>query len=219
MNSRSSSHQARTGPCHRFATMLVATASFLLPWCACGQGTLLFDTDVLGLVDTRMTLGSELLDSRYGAQLFTPSPGNTLPLIPLLPLTTFKDGPDAGYVNPVLVTVPNAPAGSSANIIIGVSPAGLPNVLCGNFGPFSFTLGSDTQPGYMTGMPPFLMIVGDSCIPELPPVLLSLAAAGLLLVWRRWTATVESVRNGAARVVRLRAAVRPRRLPPHPARP
>ncbi len=151
-----------------------------------GQGTILFDTHVPGIVDARWWLSSEAgvpFGAGWTAQLFAGPVGSPLPVFssvtPLFPTTTFRPSSSAesGYVNPVVVTVPNMPPGAQAFVIMTAYPDVNPRP------PFStavgngiiVTLGGDGQPpAYLQG---FLGLAGF--IPEPSPV--SLAAVGAVL--------------------------------------
>ena len=132
---------------------------------AAGQGTILFDTYVPGVVISRWSDYNGFLGEEFGAQLFVADRGGFL--IPLFPPTTFGSGTRAGFVDPVLVTVPGHDPGENLLIAMGVFRTSQANALLGYQDVF-VTLGRGASPGYLRGLPEQVIV------PEPSPVILLL---------------------------------------------
>ena len=82
----------------------------------------MFDNHVPGVIDAPVNLGGTpvritdgVLGWRWEAQLFGGPEGmGSNALMPLFPKTTFQTGASAGYVVPVVVTIPDVPPGGKA---------------------------------------------------------------------------------------------------------
>lgn len=157
--------------------------ALVMMWCFCahGQGTILFDTHVPGVVDSRwLYLGP--LDEEWEAKLFLEEPLEP-PLsewIPLFPTTTFRSATtgEAGYVNPVLVTVPGHDPGERVVVSMRAYFRGWPEASGGTLLPVVLGSGAD-NPGYLIGLPATVQI------PEAGTLVLAGLGAGLLLAFRK----------------------------------
>ena len=144
-----------------------------------GQGTILFNNHVPGIVDCRWFgegQGGDPLSESWGAQL------SLLGGEDLFPATTFKSkaSGEAGYLKPVLVTVPGHLAGDQVTVtmhVYRISPppggAGAGNV------DLLVMLGTPEEPGYLTGLPVSIYI------PEPSTWMLALVGLGALFLFRR----------------------------------
>ena len=150
-----------------------------------GQGTVLFDTHVPTIVDAPFTFAREPVGSDFGAQLFV-SDAVAGTLLPLTPTTTFKTGPafELFYVNPVVVTVPGKPPGSTVDLEMGIFPLSNPRQYCTGQSIITVVLGGGAlPPAYLTGLG--RSDVPPDCVPEpsvLPLLMLALGIAGIKLV-------------------------------------
>jgi hypothetical protein len=148
---------------------------------AVGQGTILFDTHVPGLVDSRWeTPNGQPFGPEWGAQLVIPTAPNEF--LRLEPSTTFKSGPasELGYVNPVTVTAPDFPPGTS--VTVGMNVFLLDNHSLQGLYLTQITLGGgDQPPAYLTGLPAVMEFVPEPS----SWALLGVGALGLAIRWRR----------------------------------
>jgi len=98
--------------------LLIALAAVLIAATSYGQGTVYFNTRVVGVVDAPVKLSDGTSPGPdYTAQLFLVNADNSL--TPLTPATTFRSGSAANqmYVAQIdSVVVPGAPAGGSAKL-------------------------------------------------------------------------------------------------------
>ena len=153
-----------------------------------GQGTILFDTHVSGIVDARWWLSSEVgvpFGEGWTAQLLAGPVTSPLPgfagVAPLVPTTTFRPSSsvEKGYVNPVVVTVPDFLPGEKVYVLMRVyltAEGPLPYRTAISNG-IIVTLGGDGQPpGYLQGL-----LGSAGFIPEPSPI--SLAAVGAVLLF------------------------------------
>jgi hypothetical protein len=139
-----------------------------------GQGTVLFDTLIPGVVDARVFWMEDRPWERWTAQLFggpigTPESG----FIPLYPIARF-DPSGSGYVIPIKVTVPGIFPGETAAIQMRV----IPNFTGGYAGSniIPVTLGSESAAATLIG----LQSIPAFFIPEPSSlVLLGMGALGL----------------------------------------
>jgi len=101
--------------------LLIALAAVLITATSYGQGTVYFNTRVVGVVDAPVTLqGGGSPGPDYSAQLFLVGAGGSLTA--LTPATTFRTGSAAAqqYVQPVdVVVIPGTTAGGSATLQMG----------------------------------------------------------------------------------------------------
>ena len=151
-----------------------------------GQGTILFDTHVPGIVDARWWLSSEAgvpFGEQWTVQLLAGPVTSPLPgfdrLTPLVPTTTFRPSTSAekGYVNPVVVTVPGFLPGEKAYVFMRAyltAEGPLPYRTAGSNGIIVTLGGGGSPPGYLQGL-----LGSAGFIPEPSPV--SLAAVGAVL--------------------------------------
>ncbi|MBI4657721.1 MAG: immunoglobulin domain-containing protein [Verrucomicrobia bacterium] len=110
-------------------------------------GTVTFNNRVPGVVDVRAELRNGTpVSEGFTGQLFGGPEGGSL--LPLLPMTTFRTGAAAGYVNPVTVNVAGVKPGGRATLVMRVfngatfetSPVRLES------NPFTLVLGGGTLP-------------------------------------------------------------------------
>jgi hypothetical protein len=104
--------------------LLIALAAVLVTAASYGQGTIYFNTRVVGVVDAPVLLANgNSPGPDYSAQLFLVGAGGSL--TPLTPATTFRSGSAVAqtYVTPVdQVVVPGVNTGGSASIAMGAWP-------------------------------------------------------------------------------------------------
>jgi hypothetical protein len=159
-------------------TLSVLLALPLIHISALAQGTILFDTQVPGIVDAPFSVGRLPPGPSFGAELllYDPAAGT---LLTLSPTTTFKTGPgtDPFYVEPVVVTVPEHAPGSLAEVVMGIFELSDPRgPFCTGQSVVTVKLGGgDLPPAYLEGLGP--SDVPPDCIPE-PSILSLLALAG-----------------------------------------
>jgi hypothetical protein len=142
-----------------------------------GQGTILFDTHVPGIVDAQVTTGSRT-SPVSGEGLVAQLIGLRIPSLqqdPLFPTTGFfTSGGSLGYVIPVVVTVPNVPPGEEFTVFMRVTSE-LDRFTIGSTGPITIVLGGGNQPAaYLTGMRDAILV------PEPKTFGLAMIGAGLL---------------------------------------
>lgn len=102
--------------------------------------------------------------------------------VALLPRTTMRPGADAGYVNPVVVTVAGVPAGDRATLALLVFNGNSFETSSG-FGtsaPITITLGNPDAPAQLIGLQAFTF----NCIPEPSAFGLLLVGLGSALAYR-----------------------------------
>lgn len=184
--------------------LLITFGSFLITLNAFAQGAIYFNThDTSHGVDAKVYLEgvTPLAGSSYLAQLYA-APGmnsSFAALHPGSPVTTFRTGAAAGYVNPVIVTFPEIPenfVGYTVQMRVWDNSSGLfPDwasaqsawqkgmVIANVSKPVSFagSIGSVPSVSYLTGLQ------GFSLIPEPTTLAFAGVAATALLIFRRRT--------------------------------
>jgi len=140
---------------------------WFLCWQASGQGTVLFNNNVPGIVDAPMFVNRERIRGGFTAQLYVRPLTGQEPFIPLFPTTTFKTGQeDRGFVNPVVVTAPGLPPGSEVFFLFHIfngSTYETSDPLCRGSTTAHGVLGTGAEaPGYLLG----LTSIDFDCIPE-----------------------------------------------------
>ncbi len=123
-----------------------------------GQGTILFDTRLPGVVDARVTFpfGGGVGEG-WKAQLFGARPGQ--PWVPLLPATSFRTSSDAdmGYVIPTVVTVQDVTPGERYAVYLLAT--GQQPFIYAVSNPIILTLGGSAQaPAALIGMNPSVVV-------------------------------------------------------------
>jgi len=167
--------------------VIIALAALMVTVSAYGQGAVVFNNRVTGVVDARV-LAPDGTGAGAGvtAQLFGGAAGTAAgSLTALTPTTTFRTTSAAaqGYVNSVDVTVPGVAAGAQATLIMrafqGADYASA--TVRGESNPITIALGGGTlPPANLVGLQGFTMQI----IPE--PTTLALGALGAaLLLFRR----------------------------------
>jgi hypothetical protein len=156
-------------PCGLFVCLV---SGCLFPAHISGQGTILFDTNVPGIVDARFTYDfvTPINGEEYVAQLFgaagRPAAG------PLFPTTRFYlsgEGP-LGYVVPVVVTVPGVLPGEEFSVQMQVTSE-TDRFTVGDTSAITIILGGGGQPpAFLTGLR------GSILVPE--PTTFGLALIG-----------------------------------------
>jgi hypothetical protein len=168
--------------------LLFATGVFLVCASAFGQGTVAFDNRIPGVVDFRVVMshnGQAIEDGVWApgitweAQLFGGPEGTALnSLLPLFPKTTFQSGAAAGYIVPVVVTVPDVPAGARASLQMrafnNIGWQGVSKVFTATVG------GGALPPANLAGLEVFQL-----GIPEPSSIALGIFGAAGLFVGRR----------------------------------
>jgi hypothetical protein len=151
-----------------------------------GQGTILFNTHVPGIVDSKWVFDD--MPPSYYAQFGTDlalliGPGQFQRLYPTTTLIT-SPASEVGYVEPVTVTVPNHAPGERVTLSTGIFYLSNPNQTLGSWDTTITLGGGGAPPAYLTGLPAEM-----SFVPELPPAtLLVFASVPLLLITQsmRW---------------------------------
>jgi hypothetical protein len=165
--------------------LMLAGVSSILTF---GQGTVSFNNRVAGVVDARFFIGNAPFGAGWTAQLFGgPETPNINDLLPLFPTTTFNTSTsaDLGYLNPVVVAVPNVPAGAKATLAIRVFSDTLPACFASG-GPVTVTLGGGgLPPANLISLRPIDFAPDLECIPEPSVFLLGLFGAGLFFMFRQ----------------------------------
>lgn len=192
----------------RVAPALALIVMLALANTATGQGTVLFDNGVSGLVDARVLCYSgRFPDTNYIAQLYGGPAGSTISsLAPLFPITTFKPASsvDGGYVNPVIVSVPGVPPGGRATIMMRVLLGNSVETAwaVGALNPVTVTLGGGS-------FPPAVLIgltgVTD-CIPETTTDSMFLLL-GITVLLFRWRTLGRLPKNGNGAAIREESEV------------
>jgi len=167
--------------------VIIALAALMVTVSAYGQGAVVFNNRVTGVVDARVFLpgGTEGAGAGYTAQLFGGAPGTAAAsLTALTPTTTFRTTSAAaqGYVNAVDVTVPGIAPGSQATLVMrafnGTSFAA--SSIRGESSPITITLGGGTlPPANLVGLQSFTLV------PEPTTLALSGLLGAALLLFRR----------------------------------
>lgn len=165
--------------------VIIALAALVVTVSAYGQGAVVFNNRVTGVVDARvLNVDGTGAGAGVTAQLFGGPAGTAVgALTALTPTTTFRTTSAAaqGYVNSVDVTVPGVAAGAQATLVMrafeGADFASAS--VKGESNPITITLGGGTlPPANLVGLQ------GFSLIPE--PTTLALGALGAaLLLFRR----------------------------------
>jgi hypothetical protein len=180
------------------AKIIVLSAMALLNFAAFGQGTILFNTRVVGQVDAPVGVltgpnGITWFGELGGkAQLYLVSGTSGAPsFTPLFPATTFRDGSqnpfEAAYVvQPAsAVVVPGVPAGSPATIVMRawVGSSFDVGTLRGQTPPITITLGG--TPAVGTQIPDAVLVglPGITIFPEPSTMALGVLGAAALLFW------------------------------------
>jgi len=168
--------------------VIIALAALMVTVSAYGQGAVVFNNRVTGVVDARVVMpdGSGA-GAGITAQLFGGPAGTAKDaLTALTPTTTFRTTSAAaqGYVNSVDVTVPGVAAGSQATLVMrafqGADYASAQTK--GESNPITITLGGGTlPPANLVGLQGFTMTV----VPEPTTIALGALGAALLLFRRR----------------------------------
>lgn len=170
--------------------VIIALAALMVSVAAYGQGQVVFNNRVPGVVDARVTFGPGLpfsggVGEGFSAQLLGGPAGTPVDqLVALTPVTTFRTSSEAakGYVNPTTVTLPNVAPGGSATIVMrAFNGADFgSSAIFGESAPITLTVGGGTlPPANLVGLQ------GFQVIPEPTTVALGLAGAALLLFRRR----------------------------------
>lgn len=178
--------------------LLIALAAVLVTVATHAQGTLAFNTRVVGSHDAPVTLRTadgEGAGPAYSAQLYVVGAGGAFTPIP--GITTFRAVPDGGnpllarYVNPIDVTATGVAAGSQGQIVLRawLTSAGsfdaAPEAQRGQSAPTTVAFGGETPggvlaPGNLTGLTGFIIPV-----PEPSTIALGALGAAALLFRRR----------------------------------
>ena len=189
--------------------LFVQGESFVFLLCATslvsvfGQGQIRFETDLRPLVDAPVTRNARGPGPEFSAQLYLVDENGSVTNA-LTPTTTFRaagTGIDAiadRYVNPVDVTVPNLPPGTTVHLIMRVwrtsagtyeNSGGCDN---GQSAPFTITLGGgDLPPARVTGLLAFT--IGNlGCF--VPPVISAISVEnGQIIITADYTTDLTQV--------------------------
>ena len=166
--------------------LIIAVAALMVTAAAYGQGSVVFNNRVTGVVDARVLLpdGSGA-GAGITAQLWGGPAGTAVDkLVALSPTTTFRTTSAAamGYVNSINVDVPGVAAGAQATLVMrafnGADWAS--SALRGESNPITVSLGG----GVLT--PPNLVgMNGFTLVPEPSTIALGILGAAVLLFRRR----------------------------------
>ena len=162
--------------------LIIALAALIVTSAAYGQGQVTFNNRVTGTVDAKILLpGGAGVAGGFTAQLYGGPVGGTLAA--LTPITDFRTGAAAGYVNSVDVNVPTVAPGATATLQVWVYETGktyATSLTSGKSATFNVALGGGTlPPANIVGFTSFTL----TTIPE--PTTIALGLLGLAMVFFR----------------------------------
>lgn len=139
--------------------LIICIASLMACAYAYGQGQVNFNNRVTGDVDAIVTLNGVGVSAGWSAQLYGGPAGTAVAaLTPIAPITAFRTGAAAGYVNGGVVTVPGVAAGAQAVLVLrAFNGATFESSLgTGTSNPITVSLGGGVvTPPNLTGMNAF----------------------------------------------------------------
>jgi hypothetical protein len=177
--------------------LLVTLAAVLVSASTFAQGTILFNTRIVGTVDAPVSRPDGTgAGPNVNAQLFLVTGGSTYTA--LTPATTFRDGSAnplaAFYVNQpaTAVTVPGVAPGGNATVVLRAWEGGSfdaaaagNGMLWGQSNPITIALGGTPATGAPLPDAPLAGLTGFALIPEPSTMALGLLGAAALLYRRR----------------------------------
>jgi hypothetical protein len=144
-----------------------------------GQGTILFDTHVPGIVDSKWVFygAPASFYTNFGTDLaIQTGPGQFQRLYPTTTLITSPSS-EVGYVEPVTVTAPGYLPGEKVRVSTGLFWLNEPDQIIGSWDTTITLGGGDQPPAYLTGLPSEMFFVPEPS----SYALFSATAFGLLL--------------------------------------
>ena len=168
---------------------ILALAALMATAATYGQGTVQFNNRLPASgIDAKFFMPPGFVgisDPSFKAQIYAGPEGTAVgSLTPVTPVTTFRTGNAAGYVNPIDLAIPGIAPGARATIVVRVynGPTFENSSIFGTSNPITITLGgAGTPPG------PGAELVGlqSFSFPEPSTIALGVLGAAILLLRRR----------------------------------